>query len=177
MIKLKSIKNQLKPLISAGVSVAVMLPLLAAVEVTIFDTQQAQAQTSKQEKPKTVKVQSIRQKHIKTFEKIQEAFETENNAEVERLLAKLSSEEDLNNIEKAYIANYRGNICFSSDRLGCALREFKKVTTTRDGLPESFYNQMLYVIAQVLFSQEEYREALSYAQTWAKTQESPTADA
>lgn len=177
MIKLKSIKNQLKPFIRVSLSLVVMLPFITAIEVSVVDAQQAQAQTSRQEKPKTVKVQSIRQKHIKTFEKIQEAFETENNAEVERLLAKLSSEEDLNNIEKAYIANYRGNICFSSDRLDCALREFKKVTATRDGLPESFYNQMLYVIAQVLFSQEKYREALSYAQTWAKTQESPTADA
>jgi tetratricopeptide (TPR) repeat protein len=177
MIKLTSVKNQLKPLISASLSVLVMLPLISAVEMTVFDAQQAHAQTSKPVKPKTKKVESIRQKHIKTFEKIQEAFEAENNVEVERLLAKMSGEEDLNNIEKAYIANYRGNICFSSDRLDCALREFKKVTATREGLPDSFYDQMLYVIAQVLFSQEKYREALNYAKIWFKTQENPTADA
>ncbi len=179
MIKLTSVKNQLKPLLSASLSVAIMLPLLATVDVTVFDEQYAHAQESKSkpEKPKTKKVQSIRQKHIKVFEKIQEAFEAENNAEAQRLLDKLSKEDDLNNIEKAYIANYRGNICFSNDRLDCALREFKKVTATREGLPESFYNQMLYVIAQVLFSQEKYREALNYAQTWFKTQEDPTADA
>jgi len=177
MIKLTSIKNQLKPLLSASLSVAIMLPLMASVEVTVFDTQLAQAQSSKPAKPKTKKVESIRQKHIKVFEKVQEAFEAENNAQAQKLLDKLSKEDDLNNIEKAYIANYRGNICFANDRLDCALREFKKVTATREGLPESFYNQMLYVIAQVLFSQEKYREALSYAQTWFKTQEDPTADA
>ncbi|MFT6407589.1 MAG: tetratricopeptide (TPR) repeat protein [Arenicella sp.] len=178
MIKLTLIKNTLRPLISASLSVAIMLPLLAVVEVTVVDAQQAQAQTSKQKtKPKTKKVQSIRQKHIKTFEKIQEAFEIEDNTEVARLLDKMSKEEDLNNIEKAYIANYRGNICFASDRLDCALREFKNVTATREGLPDSFYDQMLYVIAQVLFSQEKYREALGYAQTWFKTQENPSADA
>ena len=178
MIKLTLIKNKLKPLISATLSLAIMLPLLATVEVTVIDAQQAEAQTSKQKtKPKTKKVQSIRQKHIKNFEKIQEAFEIEDNIEVGRLLDKMSNEEDLNNIEKAYIANYRGNICFTNDRLDCALREFKKVTATREGLPDSFYDQMLYVIAQVLFSQEKYREALGYAQTWFKTQENPSADA
>jgi len=177
MIKLTLIKNQLKTLLTLSLTVAVMLPLLATVEVSLLDSQQAQAQKAKPEKPKTKKVQSIRQKHIKVFEKVQEAFEAENNTEAKRLLDKLAKDEDLNNIEKAYIANYRGNICFANDRLDCALREFKKVTATREGLPDSFYNQMLYVIAQVLFSQEKYRDALSYAQTWFKTQEEPTADA
>jgi len=175
MIKLKSIKNQLKPLLNATLGVAIMLPLLATVEVAVLDTQQAYAQDK--EKPKTKKVQSIRQKNIKTFEKINEAFEAENNAEVTKLLDKLSREEDLNNIEKAYIANYRGNICFATERLDCALREFKKIAAIPEGVPEGFYNQILYVIAQVLFSQEKYREALNYAQTWFKTQEDPSADA
>lgn len=174
MIKLTSIKSQLKPLLSASLSVVIMLPLIAGVEVIAFDSQQAQAQSAK---PKTKKVQSIRQKNIKVFEKIQEAFEAENNTEAKRLLDKLSREEDLNNIEKAYIANYRGNICFAREDLSCALREFKKVTATREGIPDGFYNQMLYVIAQVLFSQEKYRDALGYAQTWFKTQEDPSADA
>ena len=35
---------------------------------------------------------------------------------------------------------------------------------------------MLYVVAQVLFSQEKYREALTYAQRWLNTQEEPTAE-
>ena len=175
MIKLTSIKNQLKPLLNATLGVAIMLPLLATVEVAVLDTQQAYAQDK--EKPKTKKVQSIRQKNIKVFEKVQEAFEAENNTEATKLLDKLSKEEDLNNIEKAYIANYRGNICFASDRLDCALREFKKIAAIPEGVPEGFYNQILYVIAQVLFSQEKYREALNYAQTWFKTQEDPSADA
>lgn len=179
MIDLKSINIQIKPLLSAALVTALMLPFVATVETVVLDSQVAHAQKDKSKQPtrKAKRVESIRQKHIKTFEKIQEAFEAENNAEVKRLLDKMGREEDLNNIEKAYIANYRGNICFANDNLSCALREFKKVTATRDGIPDGFYNQMLYVIAQVLFSQEKYKEALSYAQTWFKTQEDPSADA
>jgi len=160
MIKLILSKNQLKNLIGATLSVAVMLPLLATVEVTIFDTQYAHAQDKP--KPKTKKVQSIRQKLIKDFEKVNEAFEAENNSEVERLLTKITKVEGLNSIERAYVANYRGNICFSNDNHSCALREFKKIVASDEGLPDSFYNQMLYVVAQVLFSQENYREALVF---------------
>ena len=144
----------------------------------VIGVETAQAQETQKKKRATKKVESVNAKNAKVFEKAQEAFEAENYAEVERLLAKLSGENKLNNIERSYVANYRGNICFSQDNLSCALREFKKITDAgSEGISESFYNQMLYVVAQVLFSQEKYREALRYAQTWFKTQEDPSADA
>jgi len=173
MNKIKLVNPILKPVFM----VALALPLMAGVEVTIVDSQQAQAQEENKPRRKAKRVESIRQKHIKTFEKINEAFDAENIPETTRLLNKLEKEPDLNNIEKAYLYNYRGNIYFSQDRLGSALNAFKKVTATRDGIPDGFYNQILYVIAQVLFSQENYREALKYAQTWFKTQADPSADA
>jgi len=150
---------------------ALVMPLTSFVEVTTVEGQQVYAQAKK-----TKKVQSIRQKNIKKFEKIQEVFDAGNTSEATRLLDKLSREEDLNNIEKAYIANYRGNIYFGQDNLGSALREFKSIVQNSEGVPDSFINQMLYVIAQVLFSQEKYSEALDYAQRWFKTLAVPTAD-
>ncbi len=171
MTSFKLVKRLSKPVISA----ALVMPLLVGVEVSIAPSQQAYAQEQSQRKTK--RVESIRQKHIKTFEKINEAFDAEDYNSATRLLDKLAGEEDLNNIEKAYVSNYRGNIYFSRDNLSGALREFKKVTRTRDGIPDGFYNQILYVIAQVLFSQEKYSEALRYAQDWFKTQTDPSADA
>ena len=150
---------------------ALVMPLTSFVEVTTVEGQQAYAQAKK-----TKKVQSIRQKNIKKFEKIQEVFDAGNTSEATRLLDKLSREEDLNNIEKAYIANYRGNIAFGKEDLNTALREFKSIVQNSEGVPDSFTNQMLYVVAQVLFSQEKYSEALSYAQRWFKTLAVPTAD-
>lgn len=157
-------------------AVALLVPVILAVEATTVGLEQAQAQDAAPAR-KAKRVETIRQKYVKDFTKIQEAFEEDNNAEVLRILDKLSKEEGLNNIERAYIHNYRGNICFERDDLNCALREFKLVTRTREGISDAFYDQMLYVIAQVYFSMENYREALNYAQTWFKTQEDPSADA
>jgi len=155
---------------------ALAVPLMLGIESATTGIQEAAAQEEGDQR-KTKRVQSIRQKLLKDFEKAQEAFDAKNYSEARRFIDKIEKTEGLNNIERAYVHNYRGNMCFEQDNLSCALREFKKVVTTREGLPDSFYNQMIYVIAQVYFSQENYNEALSYAQRWFKTQADPTADA
>ena len=136
----------------------------------------AYAQESEQPRRKGVRVESIRQKHIKTFERINEAFDQDNFAEAASLLAKLEADPDLNNIEKSYIYTFKGNIAFTRDDLQGALREFKKIIDIKEGIPVANYNQNFYVIAQVYFSLENYSEALRYAKQWFNTQEEPTAD-
>ena len=163
-----------KSLVSMSLCALLMLPVTAVVETSFVGAQQAQAQDAPQRKTK--RVDSIRQKHVKAFEAIAEAQEVEDYATMTRNLDKLSKETDLNNLEAAYVAQFKGNICFTQDRLDCALREFKKVIRTPDGLSEGFYNNMLYVVAQVYFSQENYSEALKYAQQWIGTQEIPSPD-
>ena len=113
---------------------------------------------------------------MKSFEAINEAFEVENYAEVGNLLRKVEADQELNNIEKYYVYVFRGNIAFSRDDLQGALREFKAITTVREGVPVGNYNANLYTIAQVYFSLENYSEALNYARQWFNTQESPSAD-
>ncbi len=154
----------------------IALPLTMSVEVIGGYSSEAFAQEDPP-KRKTKKTQSIPQALIKDFTKLQEAFEADNVGEMNRILTKLESKPDLNNISKAYIYNYRGNIAFSRDNLNGALTQFKKILAIREGLSDSFYNQIIYVVAQVYFSQENYREALNYAQRWFKTQADPTADA
>ncbi|NND82345.1 MAG: tetratricopeptide repeat protein [Gammaproteobacteria bacterium] len=153
------------------------MPMLLVVETLVDPSASAYAQRTEKPKRQTKRVESIPQALIKDFEKLNEAFDAENIAEAERILNKLEAKPDLNNISRAYIYNYRGNIYFSRDNLNGALREFKKLLAITEGLPESFYNQIIYVVAQVYFSQENYGEALNYAQRWFRTQEDPAADA
>ena len=160
-----------------AVTLATMLALPGLLMVDmISDSSLAYAQ---EDKPKraTKRVQSIPQGLIKDFEKLNEAFDAENYAEADRILNKLQAKEDLNEISRAYIHNYRGNIYFSRDNLPGALSEFKKILAITEGVPEGFYNQIIFVVAQVYFSQENFSEALSYAQRWFKTQTDPSADA
>ena len=158
-----------KRLMSVAIATALTLPLASVTEVVLLESQQSYAQSKK-------RVLSIRQKHIKTFEKIQEAFDAENTSEVLRLIGKLEKELDLNNIEKAYIRNFKGSIYFTQDNLSAAYREFKGIVNNSEGVPDAFVNQMYYVLAQVAFSQENYREALTNANRYIKTLAQPSAD-
>jgi len=158
-----------KRLMSVAIATALTLPLASITEVVLLDSQQSYAQAKK-------RVQSIRQKHIKTFEKIQEAFDAENTSEVLKLIAKLEQDPDLNNIERAYIRNFKGSIYFTQDNLSAAYREFKGIVNNSEGVPDAFVNQMYYVLAQVAFSQENYREALTNANRYIKTLAQPSAD-
>ena len=154
-----------------------ILSLLVPVALAMSVPSVSFAQEENAPKPrKTKKVQSVTQKNAKVFTKIAEAQEAENFAEMTRLINKLSSEEKLNNIERAYIYQFKGNICFTQDNLNCALSEFKKVLGITEGIPDAMYNNVIYVVAQVLFSQEKYREALNYAKRYLRTQELPSPD-
>ena len=163
--------DKLVKVIKSGFGIVVVAMI---VNVTM-PAQTAQAQELRVCEPG--RINSIRQKHVKTFEKVGEAFDAEDVAGARTLLNKLAAEEDLNNLEQAYISNYLGNIAFSSDNLNGALREFRKILAIKEGVPCGFYNQIIYVVAQVFFSQEKYSDALRYAQFWFKSQEDPSADA
>lgn len=167
----------IKSAVVTAMSVTFALPLVLVVEGFVFSTSAHAQQQDAKPKRKTKRVESIRAANVKAFEKINEAFDQEKISEAKSLLDKLSAKGDLNNIETAYVANFRGNIYFTQDNLGGALREFKKILAIKEGIPEAFYNQIIYTVAQVYFSQEKYGEALKYAQQWFRVQQDPPADA
>ena len=159
-----------KQLINVVFSAALMLPLVSITEVALFKSQEAYAQA------KRVKVLSIRQKHIKNFEKAQEAMDAGNSSEVFRIIAKIEKDPELNNLERAYIRNFRGGIYFTQDNLSAAAKEFKGIVDNSEGVSAAFVNQMHYILSQVYFSQGNYRGAIKNAEIYIKTLEKPGAD-
>ena len=123
------------------------------------------------------RVTSVRQANIKKFEKLAEFFEAENVDAAEAELRRIATISDLNNVERAYVYNYQGSIAASRDQLDIALSNFARILDIEDGISLQFYNQIMYVVAQIYFSQENYRQALFYAQCWFETTELPSADA
>ena len=176
MTSITSINKAIKSACKVVALAAFVMPLTASFEVVLSDSQTAFAQ-SEQPKRKTRRVESIRAKNVKVFEKASEALDANDLAAATAQLNKLAAQDDLNNIESAYLWNFRGSICLTQDNLNCALTNFKRVANINEGISEAFQNQMFYQVAQVLFLQEKYREALQYAQRWFKTQEDPSADA
>lgn len=126
---------------------------------------------------KTKRVQTVSQKNAKKFEKIATLFDENKDASAKAILDKFSVDSSLNNFEKAYVANFLGAYYFERDQLNKALKEYKKIIVSPDGIPSGFYSQTFYTIAQVYFSKEDYKNALDYAKRWFGTTDNPPADA
>lgn len=162
----------------SGKSVASLMVISSLIaQAFLFTTSVEAAQVCKRQAGERVKIEPIRQANVKAFERIAALFEEENTRQASAELSKLESKTDLSATERAYVANYRGNIHFSNENLNGALAQFRKILGICNGISHSFYNQIVYVVAQVYFSKEDYRNALDYAQAWKKTQEEPSADA
>lgn len=166
----------MNPFTKLNINAVVRLMMSLSVAAALVMSQAAYAQ-DEQPKRKTTRVQSIPQALVKKFEALSEAFDAKEYTKCDKILNELRATPDQNNITRAYISNYSGNIKFSRGDLNGALRDFKDILKDPEGIPVGFYNQIIYVVAQVYFSQENYREALKYSQRWFKTQEDPTADA
>lgn len=161
-------------------TIVVTLLIFISVETIIFNSNQVQAQSVDKPKPKVFDVISSNPTYYsgpKSLHKVGEAIDSGNIDEALSLLDELEVAPDLNPIEKAYFHNYIGNIYFGYDRYDSALAEYKKLIDLKEFISPSFFNQMIYVIAQIYFSQENYNDALVYAKRWFKTQDVPTVDA
>lgn len=173
MIELKFIEKMISKAIIAS-----LVLLCFSVEIIFISSKQAFAQYG--DSKDVNRLQTIRTSnpdpHSATKQAIQDAVNAENYPEMHRLLVEFDKDPSLTVAERAYLANYYGNICFNINDLDCALIQFKRVVAMGEGVPEAFRTHMLYVIAQVLFSQENYPEALSYAQRWFKNLPEPTTD-
>jgi len=126
-------------------------------EPLIFADQQASAKQVKKKK-----VKKVHQKRIKAFENVQESFEQGDYIKTSKLLDELSSRNGLNDLELAYIANYRGSICFEGKDFDCSLFQYQSILERKSSIPERFYNRIVYLVAALHFSQKNYSDAIPY---------------
>lgn len=109
------------------------------------------------------------------FEQMQEAqvvLEQDNYAEATALLNKILESKNLNNFEKAQTWSLQGNVYFHMERYDLALDAFKKAVSY-ENLPEGFMQISLRTVAQLAFMQDQYTEALKYANQLIEISETP----
>ena len=131
----------------------------------------------KKPKRQTKKVQSLRQNIYEKLIEAQAEIEAKNYADGMKMLQELRAMSDLNNFEQAQISNFFGFYYFVQEQYPQALAEYKKVIVDPEGIPEGLYVSTFYTIAQLYFQEEDYQNALEYAQKWFAATPEPSADA
>jgi tetratricopeptide (TPR) repeat protein len=121
--------------------------------------------------------QTISAKEFEQLEKAQALIEEKKHSQAKKILDTMAKKEGLNNYTRAQIANFTGFYYFDRGDYKSALNQYLKVVKDPEGIPEGFFNQTYYTIAQIYFQLENYKSALTYAQKWFKSTEKPPADA
>jgi tetratricopeptide (TPR) repeat protein len=121
--------------------------------------------------------QTISAKEFEQLEKAQGLIEEKKHTAAKKILDTMARKEGLNNYTRAQIANFTGFYYFDLGQYKQALTQYLKVVKDPTGIPEGFFNQTYYTIAQIYFQLENYKSALNYAKKWFNATEKPPADA
>ena len=116
----------------------------------------------------------------KVYEKLEQAgqlIEANQHTQAKALIDEVQKIANLNNFEKAQIANFLGFYYYDLKKYSQAIKSYQSVVANPKGLPDGLYNQTLYTLAQLYFEQEDYKKALQYAQEWFFATDEPSADA
>lgn len=137
------------------------------------------AQSDKAEKPKykTKKSYSLRQPVYKDFAKVQEKTDANDWSGALLVLKEIEKKsQKYTSFEKANLWNYYGWVYYSLENYKQAIRYYEKVLAEEE-LSDALQLGTLYTLAQLLFVQEDYRNAIAKLEEWMRIQPIVGADA
>jgi tetratricopeptide (TPR) repeat protein len=173
-MKQKSRIKRLAGMLAKSLGIAVLV--ISVGQLGIVPSAYAQ-DDDKKPKRQTKKVQTLSQKIYEKLIEAQAEIEEKNYAQGLQMLQELRAQPKLNNFEQAQISNFFGFYYFVQEQYPQALAEYKKVIADPEGIPEGLYVSTFYTIAQLYFQEEDYQNALEYAQRWFAATPEPSADA
>lgn len=121
-------------------------------------------------------IDSVQSKNLREFKEVNRSFYQGNYKKASKILDKLSRSSDLNDLEKAHIAGFLGNICFYKKDIGCSITKFKNVLEYKDAISEEYYFEIVNLLAKLYFTEKEYLRAISYAEQYLSSKPHSASD-
>ncbi len=175
-----SITNTLKSLSVVAVA-AVAFAAVPMPEGTLLNETAFAQEAAKKKPAKTRKVQAIPLAFQKKLEKISEQLSPEEMTEEEKKATKLQrltkatelldsayNSRGANDYAKSIIWQYRAQIAFERDNTKGAINAFENVLKYKDSIPVAQEHGIMYNLAQLYYSIEEYKTALRYLNDWER---------
>ncbi|GHF16882.1 hypothetical protein GCM10017044_09040 [Kordiimonas sediminis] len=162
-MKMKLINN-LPMAVAAFAIAAAALP-----EATpFFGSEAAFAQSSEDAKPKrnTRKVPAMSQGVHKKIQVAQEALEAKNYAEAKEGLDDVLSSTKINDYERAVAWQIKAMLAYEQDDPNGTITAYEKILTFSESIPEALELQIIFGLAQLYFTTENYDKALDYVNQW-----------
>jgi tetratricopeptide (TPR) repeat protein len=109
------------------------------------------------------------------LEEVQLAFDEKNFAKASELLNEIARRR-ISDYEMAMVFYFRGLLYYEQENFAQAIRSYETVLSN-DSLPWSFYDSVIFMVAQLQFAEENYRKSIQLFDQWLVYQVNPPASA
>ena len=167
---------------SAGLSVAMIRTLiftgLCALMFALMTPSVSAQEGGEKEKRETTKTGSMSERVYKRLAEAQALAAPEDEAAepdfagAEAQLKEIAALDGLSEYEEAQLYNFYGFIYYSQEKYQQSIDAYEKVIALQE-IPPGLRNQVIYTLAQLKFTTEQYQEAIDLLNNWLKTQENP----
>jgi len=161
MNMIKTIKSL--PVALAAVAVLAVAPL---PDGYLFAASSAIAQEKTKSKAETRKVPALSLKIHKQVQKAQEAIDLEDMVTAKAILAKALESKKINDYEKAVVWQINAQISFEEEDTPGTIRAYEQILRYKDSIPVALELNIIYGLAQLYYSVENYDKALEFVKIW-----------
>lgn len=163
MNMIKTIKSL--PMAVAAAAVLAALPLPSGMPVFGEGKAFAQEQSSASQ-AKTRKVPAMTLNAHKQIQKAQEAMDAKDYATAKEVLSDLLDSTKINDYERAVAWQLRAMISYEEDDTRGTIRAYEQILQYKDSIPEALELNIVYGLAQLYYSVENYDKAIAYVKEW-----------
>jgi tetratricopeptide (TPR) repeat protein len=162
MTMIKTIKSLPMAVAAAAILAAVPMP----EGTPIFGEQAAHAQRAPSSEGKTRKVPAMSVDIHKKIQKAQEAMDEKLYSEAKEILQETLESKRINDYERAVAWQLRAMIAYEEDDVNGTIRAYEQILRFADSIPEALEINVIYGLAQLYYSEEDYEKALEYVTQW-----------
>lgn len=158
----KTIKSL--PMAVAAAAVLAVVPMPEGTP--IFGEQAAHAQRAPSNKQKTRKVPAMSVDVHKKIQKAQEAMDTKNYVEAKSIIDDTLEGKKVNDYERAVAWQLKAMIAYEEDDVNATIGAYEQILRYAESIPEALELSILYGLAQLYYSEENYEKALEFVTQW-----------
>ncbi|WP_308911396.1 tetratricopeptide repeat protein [Pseudokordiimonas caeni] len=148
------------------VAAAALLAALPAAVPVIGSSAVMAQEAAPKPAAKSRKVPALSLDVHKQIQKAQEAIDAKNYTEAEAILREVLAREKINDYERAVAWQINAMLAFEKDDTKGTIRAYEQILKYAESIPEALELQIMFGLAQLYFSEENYQKALQYVKQW-----------
>ncbi|MFC3052420.1 tetratricopeptide repeat protein [Kordiimonas pumila] len=142
--------------------------IVTATSLTVSGGSAVYAQEEQASQQETRKVPAMSLDIHKKVQKAQEALDLDDVVTAEALLQEALEKRNINDYERAVVWQIKAMISYGKEDTQGTIHAYEQILKYKDSIPVALELNIIYGLAQLYFTEEQYDKALKYVGIWEK---------